>query len=61
MVDFLYSLTDFDKNPESTENVNGIGVITMLKAICYVQKTILESPKVIANKEVFFDNKVEHL
>ena len=61
MVDFLYSLTDFDRNPESTANVNGIGVITMLKAICNVQRTILESPRGIATKEEFFDNKVEHL
>ena len=54
MQDFLYSLTDYDRN-------TGIGVITMLKAICNVQKTILESPRGIANKEEFFDNKVEHL
>ena len=44
MTDFLYSLTDFDMNPESTVNVNDIGIVTMLKAICNVQKTILESP-----------------
>ena len=58
MVDFLYSFTDFDVNPESTANVNGIGVITMLKAICNVQKPILESPRGIATKAEFFDNKV---
>ena len=45
MVDLLYSLTDFDVNPESTANVNDIRVITMLKAICNVQKTILEVDK----------------
>ena len=61
MVDFLYSFTDFDVNPESTANVNSIGVITMLKAICNIQKAILESPRGIANKEEFNDNKVEHL
>ena len=61
MVDFLYSLTDFDVNPESTANVNNIGVINMLKAICNVQNTILESPRGIATKEECFDNKVEHL
>ena len=61
VVDLLYSITDFDVNPESTANVNGIGVITMLKAICNVQRTILESPRGIATKEEFFDNKVEHL
>ena len=33
----------------------------MLKAICNVQRTILESPRGIATKEEFFDNKVEHL
>ena len=51
MVDFRYSLTDFDKNPESTANINGIGVITMLKAICNVHRTILKSPRGIATKE----------
>ena len=53
MTDFLYSLTDFDMNPESTANVNGIGVVTMLKAICSVQKTIIDSPRGIASKEEF--------
>ena len=33
----------------------------MLKVICNVQKTILESPTGIASKEEFFDNTVEHL
>ena len=33
----------------------------MLKAICNVQNTILESPRGIATKEECFDNKVEHL
>ena len=50
MTDFLYSLTDFDLNPESTANINGIGVVTMLKA-CQVQKEILESPRRIASKD----------
>ena len=57
IVDFLYSLTDFDVNPESTANVNGIGVLTMLKAICNVQKTILESPRGIATKEEFLTTR----
>jgi len=61
MVDFLYNLTDCDSNPESTANVNSIGVITTLKAICNIQKTILESPRGITSKEEFFDNTVEHL
>ena len=57
MVDFLYSLTDFDLNPESTANVNDIGLLTMLKAVCNVQKTILESPRGIATKEEFLITK----
>ena len=63
MVDFLYSLTDFNINPESTANVNGSGVITMLKAICNIQRAILKTPRGILTKEDFFDNKfkVEHL
>ena len=50
MTDFLYSLTDFDMNPESTANVNGIGVVTMLKAICSVQKLFLEAREVLHPK-----------
>ena len=57
MVDFLYSFIDFDVNPESTENVNNIGVITMLKTICNVQKAILESRRGIANKEEFLTTR----
>ena len=61
MTEFLYSLADFNVNPESTANVNNIGIVTMLKAVCKVQKEILESPRGIASKEEFFDNTVEHL
>ena len=61
MTEFLYSLADFNVNPESTANVTNIGIVTMLKAICKIQKEILESPRGIASKEEFFDNTVEHL
>ena len=57
MVDLLYSFTDFDINPESTSNVNSIGVITMLKAICNVQKAILESPEALHPKKNFLTTK----
>ena len=33
----------------------------MLKAICNLQRTILESPRGIVDKDEFFYNKVEHL
>ena len=61
MTEFLYSLADFNVNPESTANVTNIGIVTMLKAVCKVQKEILDSPRGIASKEEFFDNTVEHL
>ena len=61
MKEFLYSLADFNLNPESTANITNIGVVTMLKAICNVHKTILESPRGIASKEEFFDNSIDHL
>ena len=61
MVEVLYSFTDFDRNPENITHFTGIGVTTMLKAICDVQRTILASPRGIVSKEEFFDNKVEHL
>ena len=53
MTDFLYSLTDFDMNPESTANVNSIGVVTMLKAICNVQKLFLKAREVLHPKRNF--------
>ena len=61
MEEFLYSLTDYDRNPENTTYFTRIGVTTMLKAIYDVQRTILESPRGIVDKDEFFDNKVEHL
>ena len=61
MEEFLYNLTDFDRNPENITHVTGIGMTTMLKAICDVQRTILASPRGIVSKDEFFDNKVEHL
>ena len=61
MVDFLFNQTDYDRNPETTAYFNGIGVVTMLKAICDVQRTILASPRGIANKDEIFDNKVGHI
>ena len=61
MVEFLYSFTDFHRNPENITHFTGIGVTTMLKAICDVQRTILASPRGIVDKDEFFDNKVEHL
>ena len=53
MVDFLYDLKDYDINPERTADFSRVDVITMLKASCDVQRTILASPKGIANKEEF--------
>ena len=59
MVDFLYELKDYDKDPKNTAEITSIGAVTavtMLKAICKVQKTILDSPRGIIDKEDFSDN-----
>ena len=53
MVDFLYSPTHFDLNPESTANVNSIGVITILKAICNVQNQFSKTLEVLQPKKIF--------
>ena len=54
MEDFLYNLTDYARNPKvATADFTSNGVITMLKAICNVQRTILTSPRGIVDKEEF--------
>ena len=40
MFDFLYDLKEFGKDPENTVEINSIGAVAMLKAICNVQSTI---------------------
>ena len=57
MEEFLYSLADFDRNPENITHVTGIGMTTMLKAICDVQRTILASPRGIVSKDEFWTIK----
>ena len=53
MVDFLYDLKDNYRDPENTAEITGVGAVTMLKAICNIQKTILASPRGIINKADF--------
>ena len=57
----LYELKDYDKDSESTAEIISFGAVTMLKAICNVQKAILHSPRGIIDNDDFFDNKVENL
>ena len=58
MVDFLYDLKDYDRDPENTAEITSIGAVYMLKAICIVQKTMLASPRGMLNKEDFLITKV---
>ena len=49
----LHKLRDYDKDTENTAEIISLGAVTMLKAICNVQKTILDIPKGIIDKGDF--------
>ena len=61
MVDILYKLKDYDKDWKNTAEIISLGAVTMLKAICNVQKAILDSTRDIIDTYDFFVNKVENL
>ena len=58
MVDFLYELKDCDKDLENTVEIISLGAVTVLKAICNVQKAILDSPRGMIGKDDFFRQQI---
>ena len=37
----MFELKDYNEDPDTTADVTGLGVISMMKASCNVQKSIL--------------------
>ena len=54
--EFIFEYKDFDNNPELTYDLTNFGVVTMMKAIINLQKTILNCSEGIYNKDDFVDN-----
>ena len=47
---FLFEYKDFSNNPESTYDATSFGIVTMMKAIINLQRTILSFPEGILIK-----------
>ena len=48
--DFLFRYKDFSNNPECTYDATSFGIVTIMKAIINLQKTILSCPEGILIK-----------
>ena len=54
---FIFEYKDFSNNPESTFDATNFGIVTMMKAIINLQRTILScSEEGIYDKDCFVDN-----
>ena len=54
--EFIFEYRDVDNNPERTYDLTKFGMVTMMKAIINLQKTILDCSEGIYNKDDFVDN-----
>ena len=54
--EFVFEYKDLSNYPEHTFNANKSGIVSMLKAIINLQRTILSLPEGIYDKEDFVDN-----
>ena len=54
--EFIFEYKDFDNNPECTYDTTKLGIVTVMKAIINLQKTILDCSEGIYNKDDFVDN-----
>ena len=54
--EFILEYKDFDNNTERTYDTTKFGVVTMMKAIINLQKTILDCSEGIYNKDDFVDS-----
>ena len=53
MYNFLFELKNYNIEPEPTADVTSMVAISIIKAICNVQQTILNCPRSIKDKEHF--------
>ena len=58
---FLIEYEDLSINAESTLDVTSFGVVTMMKAIVNLQRTILSCPERIFDHNLFLDNSLMDL
>ena len=58
---FLFAYKDFSNNPESTDDATSFGMMTMMKAIINLQRTILSCPEGVFHKDSFIDNTLINL
>ena len=56
--EFVFEYKDLSNNPEHTFNENTFGIVSMMRAIINLQKTILSCSEGIYDKECFVDNTV---
>ena len=54
--EFIFEYKDFDNNPECTYDTTKFGIVTMMKAIINLQRTILSCSEGIYDKDDFIDN-----
>ena len=54
--EFIFEYKDFDNNPENTYDTTKFGVVTIMKAIINLQKTILDCSEGIYNKDDCVDS-----
>jgi len=53
---FIFEYKHFSNNPESTFDATNFGIVTMMKAIINLQRTILSCTEGIYDKDCFVDN-----
>ena len=61
MDDFLFQFKDASLNPETTIDATNFGIVKMMKAIMNLQRTILNCPEGIFNRDEFVDNSLTKL
>ena len=59
--DFLFRYKDVSNNPETTFDATNFGIVTMMKVIITLQRTILGCPEGIFNHDEFLDNAIMNL
>ena len=57
--EFIFEYKDFDNNPECIYDMTKFGIVTMMKAIITLQRTILSEG--IYEKDGFIDNTLQSL
>ena len=54
--EFVFEYKDLSNNPERTYDATNFGIVTMMKAIINLQRTLLSCTEGIYDKDCFIDN-----